>query len=227
MNTVRIWDLPTRLFHWALVAAVAALVVTGHIGGDLIRWHARLGYAVMALLVFRIVWGLIGGRWSRFASFFPTPARLLRYLRGAPTPQDEAGHNPLGAFSVFGLLALLALQVASGLFADDEISFQGPLTGTVSGSMVRFATRYHKNLGQWLLIGLVTLHVCSIIFYWLRGKNLLFPMFSGNKHLPPDQMVEPSADGAGRWLLALVVLALAAALVWWTVNAVPPASMSF
>lgn len=227
MDSVRIWDLPTRLFHWVLVAAMIGLLVTGKTGGDAMVWHGRLGYLVLTLLLFRLVWGVCGGRWSRFASFVPSPARLLRYLRGQGRPEDKAGHNPLGALSVLAMLAVLAAQVGTGLFADDEIAFTGPLVGLVSGSTVASATRYHKNLGEWLLIALVSLHVLTVIVYALRGRNLVGPMLSGDKSLGPDERVPPSADSAGRRLAALVLLLLAMGVVWWLVNAAPPASMSF
>ena len=113
-HTVRIWDLPTRLFHWALAACVIGLVITAKVGGNAMEWHFRLGYAVLALLVFRVVWGLIGGRWSRFSAFLYSPARLVRYLRGNAHPEDSAGHSPLGALSVFALLAVLGAQVGTG-----------------------------------------------------------------------------------------------------------------
>jgi cytochrome b len=221
MNTIRIWDLPTRLFHWILVLSVIGLFVTGMTGGDAMIWHGWLGYAVLALLLFRLLWGLIGGYWSRFVSFVPTPGRLLRYLRGQALPQDVAGHNPLGAFSVLAMLLVLAAQVGTGLFADDDIAFTGPLAGSVSGAVVKAATRYHKGWGQWLLIALVSLHVLSIIVYALRGKNLLWPIIVGDKPLAPEASVQPSADGAMKRLLALVVLAAAAAAVWWIVTALP------
>jgi cytochrome b len=221
MNNVRIWDLPTRLFHWVLVLSVAGLFVTGKTGGDAMTWHGRLGYAVLALLLFRLLWGLIGGRWSRFVSFVPTPGRVLRYLRGQATPQDTAGHNPLGAFSVLAMLLVLAVQACSGLFADDDIAFSGPLAGSVSGAVVKAVTRYHKSVGQWLLIALVSLHVLSIIVYALRGKNLLWPMIVGDKRLASGASVPPSADGALQRVLALAVLALAAAAVWWIVTSSP------
>jgi cytochrome b len=227
MTTVRIWDLPTRLFHWCLVAAMAGLFVTGKTGGDAMVWHGRLGYAVLTLLLFRLVWGLVGGRWSRFASFWPTPGRLARYLRGQGTAQDTAGHNPLGALSVLAMLLALAAQVGSGLFADDEIAFTGPLAGSVSGAVVSAATRYHKDIGQWLLIVLVALHVLAIVVYTVRGQKLVGPMLSGNKALASGQALPPSADGAGQRWLALLVLALAAAAVWWLVSSAPPPAMSY
>ena len=164
-HTVRIWDLPTRLFHWALVICVVALVVTAKVGGNAMEWHFRFGYAVLALLVFRIVWGLIGGRWSRFSAFLYSPARLLRYLRGQPHPQDAVGHSPLGAVSVFVLLGVLMAQVGTGLLSDDEIAFAGPLTRFVSNAVVGLATGYHKEIGQYLVLGLAALHVLGRCFY--------------------------------------------------------------
>lgn len=227
MNAIRIWDLPTRLFHWILVACIVGLLITGKTGGDAMVWHGRLGTAVLTLLLFRLVWGLIGGRWSRFSSFVPNPARLLRYLRGQARPEDTAGHNPLGAFSVWAMLLALAAQVGSGLFADDEIAFTGPLAGTVSGSVVRAATRYHKDVGQLLVIALVVLHVLAIAYYWVRGQNLVLPMLTGDKRLPRREAVQPAADGIGRRLTALILLALIAAAVTWAISLVPVPMMSF
>lgn len=114
-HKVRIWDLPTRLFHWLLAATVIALVVTAKLGGNAMNWHLLLGHAMLALLLFRLLWGLLGGRWSRFASFMHAPATVLRHVRGQGTESDSAGHSPLGALSVFAMLAVLVAQVGSGL----------------------------------------------------------------------------------------------------------------
>lgn len=216
MNTTRIWDLPTRLFHWLLAAAVIALVITAKVGGSAMNWHFRLGYAVFALLIFRLVWGFVGGHWSRFATFFPTPARLARFFSGRATAADTAGHNPLGALSVLALLLVLAAQVGTGLFSDDEIAFAGPLTALVSGDTVWTLTSWHKSWGQYLVIGLAVLHVLAIAVYLLRRNNLVRPMVLGDKQL--GEPVNASRDNAGTRLLALVVLALSAGLVWWVVQ---------
>ena len=211
-HTVRIWDLPTRLFHWALAASVIALVITAKAGAML--WHERLGYVVLALLVFRIVWGLVGGRWSRFSAFLYSPVRFVRYLRGSAHPEDSIGHSPLGALSVFGLLAVLAAQVATGLMSDDEIAFSGPLTRFVSNAVVGQATSYHKEIGQYLVIGLVVLHLLAVLFYVVvRRQRLVRPMVQGDK-----QLAAPAAPSRDDWVsrvLALVVLAGSAALAWW------------
>ena len=219
MNTVRIWDLPTRLFHWLLAVSVIGLIVTAKVGGDAMNWHFRLGYVVFALLLFRLMWGFVGGRWSRFASFFPTPARLGRYLRGQARPEDHAGHNPLGALSVLALLTVLSVQVGTGLFTDDEIAFAGPLTGLVAGSTVRAASSYHKDVGQLLVIGLVALHLLAIAFYFFaKRKNLVRPMVTGNKTRAEVGGVTAATDGFRRRALALVLIALAAGVVTWVVK---------
>lgn len=214
-HPVRVWDLPTRLFHWLLAAAVVGLVLSGKIGGNALVWHMRLGLLVFTLLGFRLLWGVVGGRWSRFASFVYAPATVLRYLRGERRPGDhfEVGHNPLGAFSVFALIAVLVAQVATGLIADDEIATTGPLNRYVSSALGLSATAWHQGAGQWLLLALVALHVAAIVVYHLRGQNLVKPMLSGDKPLPPD--VPPSTDsGATRAVAALLVLAVGAVAVW-------------
>lgn len=213
-HTVRVWDLPVRLFHWALAACVIALVVTAKVGGNAMEWHFRLGYVALALLVFRAVWGVVGGRWSRFAAFFYSPARMLRYLKGARVAEDGVGHSPLGALSVFGLLAALLAQVATGLLSDDEIAFAGPLTRFVSNAVVGQATGYHQEIGQYLVIGLVALHLAAIVFYVaVRRQRLVGPMVHGDKVLAAP--APPSRDDWGSRLLALAVLAASGVLAWW------------
>ncbi len=211
---LRIWDLPTRLFHWLLAACTIGLVVSAKVGGNAMVWHFRLGYVVLALLLFRLVWGFVGGYWSRFSAFFYSPARILRYLRGQGSTEDHVGHNPLGALSVFGLLGMLALQVVTGLFSDDEIAFAGPLTRFVAGDWVSWATGLHKEVGQYLVMVLVALHVLAIAFYTVvKKQSLVGPMISGDKTLSTP--VPAARDDAASRAGALVVLLLCSALVAW------------
>ena len=219
LAVVRVWDLPTRVFHWLLAALVIASIVSAKIGGNAMPWHFRFGYVIFTLLLFRAVWGLIGGRWSRFASFVYAPATTLRYLRGRSQVAEfhDVGHSPLGALSVLALLALLAAQIATGLFADDEISNTGPLIKFVSGATSAAFTSWHKTYGQRLIIGLSILHVAAVVFYLVRRKNnLVRPMWTGDKLLPPD--VPAARDQAGSRAVALAVAAACAALVAWLVN---------
>lgn len=223
-HIVRVWDLPTRLFHWSLAACVVGLVITAKVGGNAMEWHLRLGHAALALLVFRMVWGVVGGRWSRFSAFLYSPARLVRYLRGTPHPDDGVGHSPLGALSVYGLLAVLVLQVATGLVSDDEIAFSGPLTRFVSGTVVAQATAYHADVGQYLVLGLVALHLVAIVFYVaVRRQRLVRPMLQGDKAL--SSPAAASRDDTASRVAALLVLAASAGLAWWvaTLGAGAPA----
>ena len=217
IHKVRVWDLPTRIFHWVLACAVVGLLVTGNIGGEIMVWHFRLGYTVLSLLLFRIVWGLVGGRWSRFAAFVYAPATVWRYLRGQGLPAHSVGHNPLGAGSVFALLGFLLAQVGSGLMSDDEIAAAGPLTKFVSNDTVSQATWYHAEVGKTVLIVLVLLHVAAIVFYaWRKKQNLLSPMLLGDKLLATPQPA--SRDDAVTRCVAALVFALCAGAVAWMVS---------
>lgn len=214
MQNVRIWDLPTRLFHWLLLPALVVLIVTAKTGGSAMAWHFRTAYLVLTLLLFRLIWGFVGGHRSRFVSFWPTPSRLLRYLRGQATPHELSGHNPLGGLSVLALLLALALQVLAGLFADDDIFFAGPLSSRVSGATVDWATHYHTTWGPPLIIGLVVLHVLAVAIHQWRGHALVGPMVWGDRRVPASDGLQPTRDDAPMRLRALVVLALSAALVY-------------
>jgi cytochrome b len=213
---VRVWDLPTRLVHWLLVACVVGLVITGHVAGNALVWHMRFGLTVGSLLLFRVLWGLVGGRWSRFASFAYSPGAVWRYLRGRPREEDrfDIGHNPLGSFSVFALLALMLVQVATGLLADDEIATTGPLNRFVSGATASLATGWHKDVGQVLILTLIGLHVAAIVYYhWRKGRNLVRPMWSGDKTLPAG--TPASSDNAATRALAALLFGACAALAVW------------
>jgi cytochrome b len=215
---IRVWDLPTRLFHWLLASAVLGSVVSAKLGGNAMEWHFRFGFLVMGLLVFRLLWGFLGGRWSRFASFIYAPATLRRYLRGGSRAEEhhDVGHNPLGSLSVFALLAVLAVQLGTGLVADDEIANIGPLNRFVSTDTGLAATAWHKEYGQWLVLGLVALHVLAIAWYfWRKRVNLLSPMLGGDKLLSPD--TPASADNLRQWLRAAVLAAVCGLGVWQVV----------
>ncbi len=224
MNSKRIllWDLPTRLFHWSLALAVGAAVVTGQVGGNLIDWHGRIGLFIVGLLAFRIVWGIVGSTYARFAQFFPTPAKIKAYLAGRWAGE---GHNPLGALSVFGLIFLLTVQVATGLFANDDIAFTGPLADLVAREVSNRLTGLHHLLGNGL-IALVVLHVAAIGFYGhVKKQKLLKPMITGWKD---DADGEPARGGG---LVALVVALLVASAAAYGASGVwlpepPPSAAS-
>ncbi|MES2956821.1 MAG: cytochrome b/b6 domain-containing protein [Pseudomonadota bacterium] len=216
LTSVRVWDLPTRLFHWLLTLTLIASVVSGQIGGNAMVWHTRFGLVVLALLLFRLVWGFAGGYWSRFASFLYGPRKVIAYLRGdgGPGGRYDIGHSPVGALSVWALLALLALQVATGLMADDEIATTGPLNRFVSGKAATAASAWHEGPGKWLLLSLVFVHVLAVLYYlWRRRRNLIAPMIHGDMSLPVDAV--SSKDGVRARLVALAIVASASVFAWW------------
>ena len=213
LHTVRVWDLPTRVFHWALALSIVGLAITGNVGGNAMVWHFRIGLTVLALLLFRLVWGVMGGRWSRFAAFIYSPRSVAAYLAGKGKAEHKVGHTPAGAVSVFALLAVLLAQVGSGLISDDEIASAGPLVRFVSNATTNLATNYHKNIGKWIILGLVVLHIAAIGFYFWRKHNLVKPMLTGDKHLALN--VASSRDDAVTRAGALAVFGACVVFVAW------------
>lgn len=208
LRRVRVWDLPIRIFHWTLVLLVVFSFVSGMLGGGLIKWHGWSGLAITGLLVFRILWGLFGSTYARFASFVPTPGRLLAYLGGT---WRGLGHNPLGALSVFALLGILIFQASSGLVANDDIAFEGPLYALVSKSTSDWLSSLHRQ-AFWPIVVLVVLHIGAVLFYVLVKKdNLIKPMLSGMKEVDDPQA--QSAKGGGA-LAFVVAVAFAIAVTW-------------
>lgn len=215
--SLRVWDLPTRLFHWLLATAVMVSLLTGLAGGDWMPWHGRCGLLVAGLLAFRLAWGLVGSTYARFDTFLRTLLALPRYLRGQ---WREAGHNPLGVLSVLAMLGMLTAQVACGLVASDDIAFNGPLRNLVDGELSREASGWHRQ-GAWLVMALVTLHLAAIFWHVrMRHHDLLHPMISGNA--AREHAGQQPARGGGPAAL-LLALALAAVTVWGASGAWLPA----
>jgi cytochrome b len=212
--TIHIWDLPHRLFHWLLAASVIAAYVTATIGGELIDWHGRLGIFILGLLVFRIVWGFIGSTHSRFSTFFPTFSRLSAYLKGQ---WHGIGHNPLGALSVIALLAAVAVQVGTGLFANDDIAFEGPLFDFVDKSVSNQLTSLHSTT-FYVLLALVVLHLIAIIFYrWVKKTNLVAPMLTGKKEVPVA-LAATHYQGKGFGVIRFILSLIISSTVMWGVS---------
>jgi cytochrome b len=217
VTRVRIWDLPTRLFHWTLLVLVVTSFVTGRIGGNAMKWHMLSGYTILTLIVFRLLWGMAGSHYARFAEFVRGPRAVLAYLldtvRGTAT--SHAGHNPLGALSVLALLAALLLQASTGLFSNDDIANEGPLAKLVSGAVSEILTSIHR-FNKYIILGLVALHLAAIAFYYFaKRENLVRPMITGDRH---GIQAPPAVDDLQLRLRALVLLALAAGLIAYTVN---------
>lgn len=213
----RIWDLPTRLVHWALVVLVVTSFVTGKVGGNAMTWHMLSGYAILALVVFRVLWGFAGPHYARFATFVRGPRQVLALfiatVRG--TAQTFAGHNPLGALSVLALLAVLLLQASTGLFANDDIATEGPLAKLVSGAVSALLTKVHL-VNHYVILAMVALHLAAVAFYFfVKDENLVGPMITGDKH---DIDAPAADDDRGLRLRALILATLSAGLVGFVVN---------
>lgn len=208
------WDLPTRLFHWLLAALLVAAFVSVKTG-NMVN-HERVGYAVLALLLFRVLWGVFGGRYARFATFVRGPSAVRAYLRGDPAVTARPGHNPLGALSVLALLAVVGFQASSGLFTNDDIAFEGPLARHVSGATSSLLTTLHR-WNEKLILALVALHLVAVLYYRFgRGRDLVRPMLTGDAEAAAGQPA--SRDDAALRLRALVIAAACAAAVAWLVR---------
>lgn len=208
MKSIRVWDLPTRLFHWGLAITVIGSFVSVKIGGNAMEWHARFGYCALALLAFRWCWGFWGSRYARFAQFLKGPKAVIAEVRGALPA--AAGHNPLGAISVIALLLVFTLQAFLGLMTTDEIAFDGPLVKHVSGDLVALASRLHQQL-EWVLIGLVVLHVGAIVFHArVRRHNLVPAMIHGDQQVALRSSDAPARDD---WQLRIRAAVIAALIV--------------
>ena len=205
-----IWDVPIRLFHWLLVVAVCGAVITGLVGGNLMPWHGRFGACVLGLIVFRLVWGVLGSPTARFREFVRGPAAIRAYLRGE---WRGAGHNPLGALSVLAMLLMIGAQAVSGHFARDDIAFAGPLAQLIGTTASDRVTTLHR-LGANAALALVALHVAAIAFYTLvKKQNLVVAMLTGGRGDAPLPRLAPRTP-VGRLLALVFALGLAAAVVW-------------
>lgn len=206
---MRVWDAPTRLVHWLLVLLLPAAYVTAELGWT--ELHMQLGYAVLALFLFRVVWGFVGSDTARFSRFLAGPAAVLRHLATLRTrePDLQVGHNPAGGWMVLLVLLLIGVEVGSGLGANDGLGvFAGPLAGHISERASDLLTVVH-SLNIDVLIAVVAVHVAAIVLYAaLKGQNLVRPMITGKKRLPAATRAPRLASP----LLALAVLALAAAV---------------
>ncbi len=189
---IRVWDIPVRLFHWLLVLAVIGLFVTGKLGGNWMEYHQKLGAFVLGLVIFRVIWGVLGGFHARFVNFVRGPSIVLAYMKqlvgkgDGNTLPTYLGHNPMGALSVLGLLLVLGFQAVSGLFADDDILSSGPYAASVAKGVSDLLTKLHK-LNSDLILILAGVHIAAIAFYFfVKKENLVKAMFTGRK---------PNTDG--------------------------------
>lgn len=212
--TTRVWDLPVRVFHWVLVLLVISQVVTATIGGNAMEYHAFGGFAILALVLFRILWGFAGGTHARFRDFVRGPAAVARYthwlIKG--TAPIHRGHNPLGGWSVVLMLVSLLVQAVTGLFANDDVMMEGPLAKLVSGDTSALFTAIH-DINAGILLTLILIHILAVLFYLLRrNQNLIGPMFTGRKAI---ELMDARSPKTGNPWLAALLLAACSSLVYF------------
>ena len=221
---VRIWDLPVRLFHWALVILLVTSYFSGRAAGDWMKLHFWSGYAILTLLLFRVAWGFVGSTTARFSHFVKGPAAWFVYLRNFATgrPTYDIGHNPVGGIMVVVLIFAVLAQAVAGLFsADTDLgTVNGPLANMIADKWVDRLTAFHKYWVN-IIIVLAALHILAALSYLvLKRQNLIGSMFHGHK--PLEQVAAagkpepPLSFGSGR--LAISLLIAAAAIVYFCVR---------
>ena len=212
IKRIRVWDLPTRLFHLLLILGVLGALFTVYASDELMDWHGRIGLFLLSLLSWRVIWGFVGGHWSRFKHFVEHPKAAWQTLQNHRTGKRDPsiGHNPLGAWSVVIMLCAFLLQALTGMCSDDEAGFSGPLTQNLSSDWVERATWYHSEIGQPLIWVLLGLHVVVVFYYrWRLQEDLITPMVTGDKDWETTDFIAESKD---TWGLRIAALALFCAL---------------
>ncbi len=216
---VLVWDGAVRAFHWLLVALIGFMWWSGEEKGDWLIYHFYAGYAVCALIAFRIIWGFVGGTHARFSDFIYGPKAVIAYLKTLPSRSATlfAGHNPVGGWSVVLMILGVLVQVSTGLFANSEdVGIEGPLAKWVSADVSNLLSYIHY-INFNVLLALMAVHIGAVVYYLLYKKeNLILPMFSGQKRLPP--VLALAQRHSGGWLRALIVLAITAAGVYMLVR---------
>jgi cytochrome b len=211
---IRVWDLPTRLFHWALATCVTGAILYGNLGGQWMVWHFRCGYAVLALLLFRLVWALVGPRYARWRDLTPGLTAVSHYLNTGKA--THPGHNPLAGLALGGLLVVLLVQALGGVFASDGLAASGPLHHWLAAPTGELISSLHKA-NRWLIYALVGLHLAAVAWYSaVRHEPLVEAMLTGDKEVHESG---PTVDDTpALWLRALVILSLCSLLVWLVVK---------
>ncbi len=218
---VRAWDVPTRLFHWALVLLIflswASFRYSEALGDHLLKVHRWSGLAILILLVWRLMWGLFGSSTARFSSFVRGPMSSVGYLRDLVTGRERKflGHNPAGALMVLALLAVVGAQACLGLFTVEHNDLTaGPLYRLLSEDAVKQISRWHRWAFYYVMVPLIVLHVVANVLYGLlKGEPLIAAMISGRKPALAYEDADAVDVPSRPLLLALFALGVAAAAI--------------
>jgi len=210
-RNIVVWDVPTRVFHWLAVSLVVAAYVTARLNWA--DWHAYAGYALLAALLFRLLWGAFGGETARFSGFLASPRAAARHLAHAwrREPDLQIGHNPAGGWMVLLLIALMLGETLSGLYVGNDIAEEGPLSERVPAAVADLIDALHDRFLWDALLTAVAIHLLAILAYaTVKRHNLLLPMVTGRKILPRGTP-PPRLENPARALL-LLACSFAAAL---------------
>lgn len=216
-HAVRIWDWPVRCTHWSFALLLPAMYVTAD--NSQWGWHMRLGHVLLALIIFRVIWGIIGTDTARFSTFVKGPATLIEYLRGGYPHKEHKGHNPLGALAVLALLGFTLAQVSMGLFAGDPFDgATGPLNPLVGVGTADFLTDTHEWF-YWVVFGMIGLHITAVGLYGaFQAQNLIGPMVGGKG----EKALSVEDNPPAQWGRALGALAVSAGIALWIYSGALP-----
>ena len=210
-----IWDLPLRIFHWSFAITILASWYTSEQDGEMVELHMQLGFVALALIAFRILWGVIGPKHARFSQFIPSPKTLISYLHPAKENKKAPGHNPLGALMVVMMIVLISLQAISGLFINDDIFSSGPYYGSIGNDLEKVMAFIHHNTFDFM-IAAIALHIGAITYYWrIKKQNLVLPMITGKK--ADDQVSAVDAIPHSKLILGCIVAVCCVGFVYWLV----------
>lgn len=214
-RTVKVWDIPIRLFHWLLVLGIIAMWLTADVF-DRLGLHMAIGYALIGLIVFRLVWGFIGSDTAKFSQFVRCPRSIITYLR-TPKPGVMLGHNPLGALSVLAMIVSIIVQLGTGLFANDQIYNEGPFSDYVSEHMQDLLTEVHE-INFYILLGLIALHLAAIAFYQFKKREpLVRAMVTGKRAIKEGEEIQnPNPRFAGP--IAFVIAIAISVGAWYLIS---------
>jgi cytochrome b len=207
-RTVRVWDIPVRVFHWLVVVLIVVSFTTAEIGGNAMQIHEYSGFTILTLVLFRVLWGIFGSTYARFRDFVHHPRQAIEYASSLRRGQPPfyAGHNPLGGWMIVALLLCLMVQTGTGLFANDDIMTEGPLFGWVSKRTSDTLSLIHA-INFYVLLVLIAVHIASALYYvWGKRENLIVPLFTGRKQMREGQDT-PESHGGPLWLALLLLAA--------------------
>jgi len=208
---LKVWDLPIRAFHWLLAGLVSYQLFSALSEGGPEELHLTIGYILMALIIFRVLWGILGSHTARFTQFLHPPSKVFNYVRQPETTPQSPGHNPLGGYSVLLMLTLISVQIATGLLCDDEIMLSGPLSQYFSQTTISISNQIHE-INAKLLVFVIGLHTVAIFWYQIIKRiDLITPMVTGfSRNIEDSKTHDPVLE---KTILATCLIAASVGVV--------------